>query len=320
MFLRARRRLTLLYIVLFGLVVGVFSVVFYVGFATVLRPDFEVAFEQATAHAEEVAYRATIERIGLALVASDLVVVVLVGLAAWSLAARTLRPIRDAHFRQRRFVADASHEMRTPLAAIRGSAEAALAGPATVAELRSALASIVESSERLTRATNDLLILARTDGRLAEPRLERFDLSVVVAEAIEAGRVAGREADGLAVRLAPGLVVRGDPDEVGRIVANLLDNAFQYGGPDVSVSVSTRRTERDAVVEVADDGPGIAGQDLERIFEPFYRVRADALGPPGSGLGLAIAADLAQRNGGRLTVDSRPSAGSTFRLSLPRFR
>jgi signal transduction histidine kinase len=84
--------------------------------------------------------------------------------------------------------------------------------------------------------------------------------------------------------------------------------------------VTTRAADREALVEVSDDGRGIADADLERIFEPFHRVRSDAGTPDGNGLGLAIARSLAERNGGRLTVTSRVGDGSTFRLVLPRFR
>jgi signal transduction histidine kinase len=86
------------------------------------------------------------------------------------------------------------------------------------------------------------------------------------------------------------------------------------------VRIATHATERECDVEVRDDGPGIALADLERIFAPFYRVSADAASPGGSGLGLAIARSLAERNHGRLDVTSRPGAGATFRLVLPRFR
>lgn len=101
---------------------------------------------------------------------------------------------------------------------------------------------------------------------------------------------------------------------------NLLDNAFRYAGPAVAVKVATMATERDGVVEVSDDGPGIEPADLEQIFEPFHRIRADSDGPPGNGLGLAIARSLAERDGGRLTVTSGVGSGSTFRLTMPRLR
>ena len=105
MFRRARIRLTVLYIALFGLVLTVFSLVFYIGFATVLAPIFDLGPELSNEQVADAAYQTTLERIGLALVAADLIVVVVVGVAAWVLAARTLRPIREAHERQRRFVA-----------------------------------------------------------------------------------------------------------------------------------------------------------------------------------------------------------------------
>jgi signal transduction histidine kinase len=321
MFRRARIRLTVLYIGLFGLALAVFSLVFYLGFATVLAPTFDLAPELSNEQIADVAYQTTLERIGLALVIADVIVVVLVGLAAWILAARTLRPIRDAHARQRRFVADASHEMRTPLAAIRASAEGALAGPATEDELRGALAVIAGSADRLTRITNDLLLLARTQ-ELPGDRREAVDVSVIVAETVEAFAAAHPAAPRPHVALAADLRVTADPDEVGRIVANLLDNAVRYGARTATSAarIVTRTSDREAWVEVGDDGPGIVEADVDRIFEPFHRVRSDAAGPEGSGLGLAIARGLAERNGGRLTVVSQPGAGATFRLSLPRFR
>ena len=320
MFGRARLRLTLLFIVMFALVIGVFTLVFYVSFATVLAPDFDVGPELTNSQAAAAAYQATIGRIGLALVVADLVVVTVVGVGAWVLASRTLRPIREAHLRQRRFVADASHEVRTPLAAIRAAAEEAIARDASPDELRTALARIVTSAEGLSRITTDLLLLARTDERLIDPRRETIDLSVLVAETIEEFADANPDARRPRLALETDLPVSADPDEIRRVILNLVDNAVRYGAPGSAVRVVTRRTERDAVVEVQDDGPGVAAIDLRRVFEPFFRVRADAASPAGSGLGLAIARSLAERNGGRLTATSQPGAGATFRLTLPRFR
>lgn len=321
MFRRARIRLTVLYIGLSAFVLGLFSLAFYVGFATVLAPTFDIGPELTNEQVAEVAYQTTIQRIGLALLAADLVVVALVGVAAWVLAARTLRPIREAHARQRRFVADASHEMRTPLAAILSSAESALAVATSADEFRRALAVDASSARRLTRITNDLLLLARSE-ELPNDRHEPIDLSVVVAETVEAFAAAHPELPRTRMALGADLRVSADPTEIGWIVANLLDNALRYsGGASANPArITTRAVDREAVVEVSDDGPGIAAADLERIFEPFHRVHSEAGTPEGSGLGLAIGRSLARRNGGRLTPTSQPGSGAIFRLSLPRLR
>jgi signal transduction histidine kinase len=319
MFRRARIRLTVLYIGLFTLVLAAFSVVFYVGVATALAPTFDLGPELSNEQAAEIAYGTAIDRIGLALVAADVVVVALVGVAAWVLAARTLRPIHEAHARQRRFVADASHEMRTPLATILSSAEGALAVATSSDELRHALAVDANAARRLTRLTNDLLLLARSD-ELPHDRHEPIDLSVVVAETVEAFAAAHPDLPRARMALGADLRVSADPNEIGRIVGNLLDNAHRYGGSTSMdpVRIATMAVDRDVVVEVSDDGPGMAATDLERIFEPFHRVHSDTGTPEGSGLGLAIGRSLAQRNGGRLTAASQPGSGAIFRLSLPR--
>ena len=319
MFRRARIRLTILYIGLIVLALGLFSIVFYLAFATVLAPTFDLGPELTNEQVADVAYQATVRQFGLALLAADVLVVALVAVAAWALAGRTLRPIREAHSRQRRFVADASHEMRTPLAAIRSSAEGALATAGTPEELRRALAINASSAQRLTRITNDLLLLARSD-EVANDRRDPFDLSVVVAETVEAFAVAHPDLPRARLSLGADIRVSADPTEIGRIVANLLDNAVRYsGGPSADPAwISTKSVDREALVEVRDDGPGIAAADLEQIFEPFHRVHSEADAPEGSGLGLAIARSLAQRNGGRLIAASRPGSGATFQLSLPR--
>ncbi len=319
MFGRARLRLALLSLGLAALVVGLFSAIVYVGFATILAPTFDLGPELTNAQAAEAAYRATLDRLALALGVADVATIAIVGAAAWVLAARALRPIREAHLRQRRFVADASHEMRTPLAAIRVTAESAIASDASEAELRDALVAVAGAAERLAAITSDLLALARSD-ELPVARPEPIDLSVTVGEAVEAYGAAHPALPPARLDLAPDVRVAAVPDEVARIVANLLDNAYRHGGGAAGTPprITTSSSDREAFVDVRDAGPGIAAADQARVFEPFYRVRQDATGPAGAGLGLAIAASLARRNGGRLSVTSEPGAGATFRLGLPR--
>jgi signal transduction histidine kinase len=296
-----------------------FSVVFLVVLAIVLQPAFDIAPEVSNEEAARLAYTRTIERIALALVVADGAVLVVIGVAGYYLADRTLRPIRDAHDRQRRFVADASHEMRSPITAIQATAESGLLPTADAETRRRALGTILDASARLGRLTTDLLVLARSEQGVLAPVGDSVDLSVIVAEEVERFRAAVTEARPTPdLSLTADLVVQADPAEVARIVGNLLENALRHG--DRAIRVRTFAVDGKAIVEVADHGPGIALADVERIFEPFYRVHSDASAPTGSGLGLAIAAELAKRHGGRLTVDSNPGSGATFRLELPRIR
>jgi len=316
LFANARRRLTITYIAMFAAVIAVFSLAFLVLMAIVLQPDFDLSPDTSSAQAAQIAYDAAVERIGLALVVADLVAIAAVGVGAWILAARTLRPIREAHERQRRFVADASHEMRTPLTAIRATTDNALRPTVNPEDQRAALTTVSAAATDLALLTSDLLTLAQSDDAAPRTDFQPFDLSVAVAERLSL-RAMAADSRPPSATFAPDLVVEGRADEIGRIVDNLVDNAFRYGGGDVHVSITTRALDHQAMLEVADDGPGIAQPDLPHLFEPFFRVHSDAGAPPGTGLGLAIANALAKRNRGRLSVVSQPGHGALFRLTLP---
>lgn len=318
MFQQARRRLAVRYAVLFMVVLIVFSVAFVVVLALALQPAFDISPEVSNEEAARVAYARAIERILIAIVVADAVAFIVVGGAAYYLAGRTLRPIREAHDRQRRFVADASHEMRNPLAAIRANADSAIAGTTPPDQ---ALETIAGATDRLTVLTNDLLLLARSESGRIEGSSGVVDLSVLAAEAVATVRAAyAIGSEGITVTLVSDLLVDADERELTRVVENLVDNALRYAEAAPRVRVRTFRRDTAAIVEVADDGPGIAVADIERIFEPFYRVHSDSETPVGSGLGLAIAAELARRNGGTIEVVSVPGSGATFSLRLPRFR
>ena len=245
-------------------------------------------------------------------------VLLIVGGLAWVLAARTMRPIQAATERQRHFVSDASHELRSPLAAIRSTTEAALAPEAADDDRVAALRVVLAESERLSTLSADLLTLARGDEPLVRELVDPVDLSVVVAEALE-GRLRDRSLrDRLEQDLAADILVWADPADVRRVLDNLVDNAFRYGDLRTVVRVRTIATDRHAHMIVSDDGPGIDAADQARIFEPFTRVRSDAAAPDGTGLGLAIVRGLSRRNGGDVRVESQPGAGARFEVTLPR--
>ncbi len=215
----------------------------------------------------------------------------------------TLAALESSVERQRRFVADASHELRSPIASLRTQLEVAAAHP----ELLD-LDGAVEDTVRLQRLAADLLLLARLDAG-ERPADARVDLAGLARE--EAG---GRT--GVRVRAEDDVTVAGSRGQLGRVLANLLDNAQRHARSAVEVSV--RRDGEAAVVAVADDGEGVPAADRERVFERFVRLdAARSRDDGGAGLGLAIARDVAVRHGGTLTVHDAPAGGALFELRLP---
>ncbi|MFF1296051.1 MULTISPECIES: ATP-binding protein [unclassified Streptomyces] len=214
----------------------------------------------------------------------------------------TLAALETSVERQRRFVADASHELRSPIASLRTQLEVGAAHP----ELLD-VPGAVQDTVRLQRLAADLLLLARLDAG-EEAGDKRLDL----------GEVARREArgrDGVTVEAAD-VEVAGSRSRLGRVIGNLLDNAQRHARSAVRVTV--RRDGAWAVVEVADDGEGVAEADRERIFERFVRLdESRSRDDGGAGLGLAIARDVAARHGGTLTVRDAPAGGALFELRLP---
>jgi two-component system, OmpR family, sensor histidine kinase MprB len=211
---------------------------------------------------------------------------------------------------QRQLVADASHELRTPVTSLRTNIELLQQlGPQMGAEEhRRVLDEAVEQLEDLTRLINDLIDLARGEEPSAEVEDVRFD--ILVEEAAQKTRVRAPSTP-LQMDLSPA-IVEGVPARLERAVGNLIDNALKYSPPEAPVEIALHDKE----LTVRDHGPGIAAEDLPHIFDRFYR-GAEARGRPGSGLGLAIVRLLAAQQGGAVTAEPAPGGGTLMRLRLP---
>lgn len=220
----------------------------------------------------------------------------------------------------RRFTSDASHELRTPLTVIRSVGEVALRERHDEAAYRDIIGAMLEESDRLTQLVQNLLTLARADsGRIALNQ-EPFDLAELATEVVDHLRVLAEEkGQRIDVAIATPLAVRGDPLVLRQAVVNVLDNAIKYSPTDGTIRVNAnQRGDSDAMLEIADCGPGIAAEYRDKVFDRFYRVDAARSRETGGfGLGLAIARWAVMANGGRLEVDSRPGEGSVFRIVLP---
>ncbi len=234
--------------------------------------------------------------------------------------ARTMNGMLDRLERsadqQRRFVADASHELRSPLTRMRAELEVDLAHPDT-ADQDATRRSTLEEVISLQHLVDDLLHLARHDanGSTAAPHRQAVDLDDLVAAAVRRVRASGRVAvDTAAVGAAQ---VVGDASQLARVVANLLDNAVRHAETRVAVEVRTR-PDGSAELVVTDDGPGIPIDDRARVFEPFTRLdEARTSGIGGTGLGLAIVRDIVVAHGGTVAVADQPGAGARFIVTFP---
>jgi heavy metal sensor kinase len=219
----------------------------------------------------------------------------------------------------RRFTADAAHELRTPLAVMRNAAEVALRSPRDPGHYRRVLGDVLEEVERLTRLAEQLLFLCREDAGLVPLASGKVRLDDVARETAEhMGAVA--EAKGVTLTcdgLAPA-TVRGDEDQIRRLLFNLLDNAIKFTPTGGAVVVRLRRRDGVARTEIADTGVGIPAEHLPHVFERFYRVDpARGREAEGVGLGLSICRSIAEAHGGAIRVESAVGRGTSAILSLP---
>lgn len=234
-----------------------------------------------------------------------------------------MHDVRQSVSLQRRFVADAAHQLRTPVAGIRvllSELERELAADASPAAVKPLMQQLCRSSERLVRLIGQLLSLARSETELAgDAELQASDIVPLVRESTEAMVLQALRSGRSVELLAPATAVpaRAHPVWLGEVLNNLLDNAQRYGGPHIRMSVRAL-DEGGAEVVVEDDGPGVPAAQMPRLFEPFWRgERADTRNDGGTGLGLAIAREIVERLGGSLVALSRPQVdGMRFVVSL----
>ncbi len=223
----------------------------------------------------------------------------------------------------RRFTADASHELKTPLTVLRAGVERAITTPNLPQDTLATLEETLQEIKRMTELVDALLTLARADEGIAPLHREPVDLRAIVEEVRETGELLAEES-GVRVDVAtpPGpMVVSVDATRIRQLILNLLTNAVKYTPPGGTVRMQLGAADGRVILSVADTGIGIAPGDLPHIFDRFWRAdsaRTRTGERPGAGLGLAISKWIAEAHGGRIDVVSRPGRGTTFTVTLPR--
>ncbi|MBN8639135.1 MAG: HAMP domain-containing histidine kinase [Anaerolineae bacterium] len=216
---------------------------------------------------------------------------------------------------QQRFVADVSHELRTPLTAIRGHVDLIK----RYGMDKDSLDAIESEVERMSRLVSDLLLLAKADYGGLTLNAEPVDLDVIVGETLREARALASNRDlKITVLNFEPVRVSGDPDRLKQLLLNLTSNAIKFTPDGGQIILNLSRTETDAVLEVADNGIGIAAEDLKRIFDRFYQAEPSRVRKgEGAGLGLSIARWIVDAHGGKITVTSEVGVGTTFTVTLP---
>lgn len=269
------------------------------------------------------------------LAVGTMLVIGVVLLSGWWLAGLAMEPVRQSYQRLKQFTADASHELRNPIAVIQTNVQVALADPNPDPEFsRSQLESIERITRRLGRLLEDLLFLARHDGGLNNQRREACNLSQILNEVSQEQQAIAQQKQ-ITLELSneqqsspQNLLVVGDRDRLGRLFTNLVSNAIAYtpNGGKVQITAQLITSQNQIQVQIKDTGIGIPEAELSQIFERFYRYqpqkstksssKSTSASTSGSGLGLAIAKAIADSHQGQINVDSKIGQGTTFTVSL----
>jgi heavy metal sensor kinase len=229
---------------------------------------------------------------------------------------KTFASLEDSFERLRRFTADASHELRTPLTALRSVGEVGLQKNLDAAASREVIASMLEETDRLTKLVDSLLTLSRAEAVCVPVARESCDLAGLAAEVIDCLEVLAEEKEQSIVLDAEPAYAEIDVASMRQGLMNLIDNAVKYAPQHGRIRVTVRKGGREGpVIEVADDGPGVAKEHQSKVFDRFYRVdQGRSREQGGTGLGLAIARWAVEFNGGRLELESEEGQGCTFRI------
>ena len=229
-----------------------------------------------------------------------------------------LQRLDDSFEQQSRFVADASHELRTPISVLSMHCELALSRERKPEEYQKTLTTCMRASERMRSLVEDLLILARADAGHLVLRNEALDLCLIVDESIQLLTPLATQHHVTIERNTTQAICRGDSNHLLRLTCNLLSNAILYNKPQGTVTIHLGEDADHVLLSVEDTGCGISPEEIPKLFDRFYRVdEARSRETGGSGLGLSICESIAIAHGGRLAIRSQEHVGTTIDLWLP---
>ncbi len=262
--------------------------------------------------------RAALDQLRLVLTLVVLGTLGAIALVGWFLGGLAMQPIRQSYEQLQRFAADASHELRAPLAAIMSNAQVGLLAPWDDTSQQKRFEKIVEATKSMSMLVTQLLFLARHEGQLPEEALSKVDLRAVLAEVAGDYKLQAKKLNFVSHLPSQVVEVKADANLIRQAVMNLLNNACKYTDAGGTVQLKLSIQAHQGLIQVIDNGAGISEEHLPHIFQRFYRAdgeRTKASG--GFGLGLAIAEQIVKAHHGQICVISKVGLGSTFQIKLP---
>lgn len=219
--------------------------------------------------------------------------------------------------RERQFIGDVAHELKTPIATMKSSIEVALSRDRNKEEYKQILLESLEDVNNMSTTLADVLDLAWTEANTDRQFTKKVDLSALISEVTEIGtKLAQVKKVKLRSSIQEGIVILGEREKLARAILNLLDNAIKYNNKGGSIQIKVEKQDSLAVLTVKDSGIGISHQEIHQIFNRFYRgTKTNKIS--GSGLGLAIVKSIIQMHQGKITVKSKPNKGTTFTIAIP---
>ncbi len=312
-------RLTTYYSIGVCVILFIFSGLVYGLFAQSIDDDIREDESRMEIEEEEEFHSEVKENLFNILLMSDAILLLIAVLVSYIISKKTLEPLEIAYQKQKRFVADAAHELRTPLAVMKAGGEVISQKERSIAEYQKFLSESGEEVERLIKLSNDLLLLAHSENR-AQDNFAEISLSDIAEKQCESiVPYAKMKQIGVGRVIAGGIKILGKKDDITRLILNLLKNAVDYNKIGGSVTVALSKKGSKALLSVKDTGIGISEKNLPFIFDRFYKVDSSRTqsASSGSGLGLAIVNDIVVRHGGTIKVTSKIGEGSTFEVEIP---
>ncbi len=317
LFERARFKLTALYVSIIIIILIIFSLILYFSIAKNIRGNLEGEFSDN--RAQELIIAKTVNDLRATIFLIDFVILFISSGLSYFLAGETLKPIQVVMAKQKQFIADASHEFRTPLAVMQTNLEiAAREKEWDQKKSRELILSTIDEVKLMTKLTKNLLTLLKFESKDEIYVFSRINLVEIIAEVVAKMRnIAIKNQIQLStVRSTPALI-EGDAEAIRELITNIISNGLNFtpAGGFVRITVDCR--DGKALVGVQDTGVGIAKEDLPHVFERLYRADKARSREDGSGLGLAIADEIARKHRGAITIKSEPGKGTLVTIILP---